>query len=172
MRDCPRPCPMSSRLESCRLRVSESRTTQVLSVSIDSSTASVSAGTSSCAIRERSRLPVPIHRALTVSRKPASDPPSGPMTSALPRTASNDASAKLNRKYVSTPAPRPRIAAGTRLVRRGARSMTAAVTVPTAIPVQFQAPGYTSACKRGTPFSTPSSFGIWLRMMISPTPLR
>ena len=41
----PRPWPISARLESWRERVTASSTTQVLSVSMDSRTASVAAGT-------------------------------------------------------------------------------------------------------------------------------
>ena len=93
----PSPWPISSRLESWRLRVSESSTTQVLSVSIESSTASVSAGTSRSLSSARSSAPTLFQRVDRESSKPASDPPTpprGPMISELPLSEHSDASAK------------------------------------------------------------------------------
>ena len=79
----PAPWPTSSRFDRCRLRVSASTTTQVLSVSMDSSAERVRAGTSSVLTVARLSRPRPCQRS---TRLASTEPPvsaMGPMTSGL-----------------------------------------------------------------------------------------
>ena len=61
------------------------------------------------------------------------------------------------------------MAAGTRLVTRGANTMTSAVQAPTTIPCHCQSAGMVSDRHSEVPAGVPSSFGNWLPMMMSPT---
>ena len=168
----PRPWPISTRLESWRVRVSASVTTQVFSVSIESSTASVSAGMITLAISLPPSAPNACQRPAIASVKPSSETLRLPTTSAFPARSSSERSASPSAKYDSTPAARPRIAAGTALVTLGAASITATVITPTTIPCHCQTDGVRSESQRDPPFGAPRNFGTWLRMMMRPTPLR
>src|SRR5579864_3163322 len=64
------------------------------------------------------------------------------------------------------------MAAGTALVTLGASTITATVTAPTTIPSHLQWLGEVTDCQKSSDFGVPRYFGIWLRMMTSPTPLR
>ena len=90
----PSPCPRSSRFESCRLRVSVSTTTQVLSVSIESSTARVSAGISRAGRSARPIALIAVSRPAKALKRPDPPPPSGPMTCELPARTRSAGSAQ------------------------------------------------------------------------------
>ena len=125
------PCPRSSRLESWRLFTTESVTTQVLSVSMESSTERVSAGP---ARRQISSAPTARSQEKLWARPPkmaAGLADMAPMMKGLPSAASSSGRASPHRKCAATPEPRPSIAAGTRRVRRGASSAAAMVTSAT-----------------------------------------
>ena len=95
----PRPWPISSRLESWREWVSASSTMQVFSVSMDSSTASVSAGTAMYLIWARPMSPAACKRALMTSVKLPPPPRlSAPTTKRLPSSVSRAGSASPHRK--------------------------------------------------------------------------
>ncbi|EXI68271.1 MAG: hypothetical protein AW07_04405 [Candidatus Accumulibacter sp. SK-11] len=70
------------------------------------------------------------------------------------------------------PASRPRIAAGTARVSSGAPTITAAVTPPISALCHCQFSGEISVRHSETLPKTPRNFGIWLPMMIRPTPVR
>ena len=82
------PCPMSSRLELCRRCTSVSSTTPVLRVSMDNSTASVSAETKT---RVMSAGPVCSSEVARDPTAPRNEPDvtMGPITSRLPASVSN-----------------------------------------------------------------------------------
>ena len=61
---------------------------------------------------------------------------------------------------------------GNRLGQRDPASTTAAVTLPMARARQSQLPGASRAAHQSMSPWMPSSLGIWLPMMISPTPVR
>ena len=92
------PCATSSRLELCRVRVRVSITRQVLSVSIESSAASVSAGTPTCTSSCMPMLPAARQRSPNAPSKLPPLPPSGPMTNALPSSTSRRASTRPSAK--------------------------------------------------------------------------
>ena len=93
----PRPCPTSSRFELCRERVRASSTTQVFSVSIESSTDRVSAGTSKAFTCVMSRCFMASTRPAKAAARsppipPPLPPPMGPTISRLPSITSSEAS--------------------------------------------------------------------------------
>jgi len=75
-------------------------------------------------------------------------------------------------KYETSPAARPRIAAGTAFVSRGASTAPATVALPTTTAGHCQSAGVANPEPGCVPEGQPKNFGTWLRKMTTPTPLR
>ena len=169
----PRPCPTSSRLELCRVPVSASSTRQVLRVSIDSSTDSVSAGTrirSQCGSEAEDRLD---HGPVSVAMNPPASADSLPITMLLFSSESSCGQpVNASSQYIAMPAIKPWITPGMRCEMRGASSIAAAVAPPISNPGSCHSEGLIKPCHQPMPLGSASHLGNWLRMMMRPTPLR
>jgi len=93
----PRPWPTSSRSEAWRERVRASKTTQVLSVSKESSTESVKAGKNTSRRSARPSVAASAQR-MVQAPNPALWPPTGPITRGLSRTVRSSGSRKARQR--------------------------------------------------------------------------